>query len=110
MTEKIWVDLYCSYCGKITKHCHTKREETGLHHDSTIGEDAEPVLKAFNISPDADWECWACKTKGRKSIRKYAEDEAYLEFFIDKNKTQKEIWKNPNKSAIESLAKAVSYI
>ena len=109
MAKIFWMNLYCSTCGKNTKHCHTIKG-TGEHQDSSIKGDVEPLLNAFNISPDADWECWACKTKGRKSIRKYEEDGAYITFFIDKNKTQEDVNKNPDRTAIESLAQVISYL
>ncbi len=47
-----WTTLYCSVCKKLVTH-RTKDEIQA--HEALTNENTE-------------WECWACKTKGRSSI------------------------------------------
>jgi len=84
-----WRELYCSLCDKVTKHRH----KVDLKNDN--GLDTEILTK-----PNLEWECWACRTKGRKSIRKA---EALLKT-EEKNIIEKEReWKEAIRSILDSV-------
>lgn len=96
MTSILWTEIYCPICEKVTKHRHTCKE------------DSPSIIQKIMSSPETEWECWACRTAKRKSVR--TKEGALLTMYVKKDRTQQEAEKDPNRAAIECLAIALSQI
>ncbi len=113
MVQIFWRDLYCSSCGKITKHRHSIKGDIKLTKPGSVDSKLSKNLADAYTKPDTKWECWACRTKGKKSVRKaqpmFQEEGAFVTLYVNK-KTEEEASSNPDRATIDALAQVVSYL
>lgn len=101
MASNFWQNLFCYKCNKSTKHRCSIKKNIKLGREKIQDSIPNPYE-----NPKSEWECWSCKSKKIKSVRK--QENAYLALKVTENNPKTDLEKT--RYIMDKLAELISYL